>query len=154
MENASIYEIILKTQCDSYNQILYLLDRISRCDDGLIFEASKDTPSVQRINDYTNHKSDLIAEIDRLTSSIEKNQIKLVGAMSLVIDAKSHPLWERLNILRELVSRRIDHIIFDEDKRNTLLCDSLTAYKDRLELDREIAKVPPEKRKIFIYKPD
>ena len=153
MEHESIYEIILKTQCHAYNQILYLLDRISRCDDGLIFEVAKDTPSVQRISDFTNHKSDLIAEIDRLSKMIADNQIKLIGAMSLVVNAESHPLLERLRTLQDMVNRKIDHIVLEEDRENTALCHSLEQYRERLQLDYEISKIPKEKRKYFVYDP-
>lgn len=153
MEHESIYEIILKTQCHTYNQILYLLDRISRCDDGLIFEVAKDTPSVQRISGFTSHKSDLISEIDRLTKMIEDNQIKLIGAMSLVVNATNHPLFQRLQLLRDMTNRKIDHIILAEDRENTALCMSLEQYRERLQLDYEISKVPKDKRKYFVYDP-
>lgn len=154
MEHEPIYEILLKTQCYSYNQVLYLLERISRCDDGLLIEASKDNPSVQKISDFTSHKNDLISEIDRITLSIQQNQIKLNGVMSLVVNASSHPLLERLQLLQELVTKKIDYVILEEDRENTYLCDSLTKYKERLELDKAISEVPMEKRKIFFYNPN
>lgn len=153
MEEETIYEIILKTQCDSYNQILFLLDRISRCDDGLVFEAAKDTPSVQKLSDFTNHKNYLISEIDKLSLFIADNQVKLNGVMSLLISPTSHPLWERLTILQELVERKLSRIILNEDRVNPALCESLTQYKERLELDIKIAEVPLNKRKIFFFDP-
>lgn len=153
MEHATIYEIILRTQCDAYCQIMYTLDRIARCDDGLLFEANKEQPSTERIAAFSNRKTELINEILEQTDHICENQEKLIGAMSLVIDATSHPLWERLNILQELVSHKMEQLLLNEDRSNPALYRSLTQYKERLELDRLIAKVPQENRQVFYFKP-
>ena len=153
MEHSSIYEIILKTQCDSYCQIMYLLDRISRCDDGLMFEANKEEPSAEKIAGFTNRKNDLVNEVSKITEQICQNQEKLIRAISLTIAATTHPLWERLNILQELVAHKIDQLLLNEDRSNPVLFQSLSQYKERLELDQLIAAVPKENRQVFYFHP-
>ncbi|MCM1184653.1 MAG: hypothetical protein NC337_14885 [Roseburia sp.] len=153
MENQQIYEILLRTQCEAYQNMLALLERIERLDESLAAITAQSRPDVNRIGRITAQKEQLIQRLDALSLHAVQANRELEGMSALCLQIGAHPLYRRSEELKLEAYRRVTAVIRKEDTRNPEIIRHLEAYQEALTLDLKIKDVPLSKRQLFLFVP-
>lgn len=154
MDYRQIYEILLKTICENDKHMLELLARITRCDDVLYDCTVQDEPDLYRIQALNTQKERLIEQLERLTTDEESYISQLNSIASLCSEVLSHPLYYKMELLHDAISKRMEQVIHKEDTNNPTINSRLSDFRDKLELDLRISEIPMEKRHIFYIYPE
>lgn len=152
MESRKSYEMLLEAQCRNEEKLLYLLSQIKNYDLLLLDESAKGTPDCSAIEYVNIQKDRLVKQMDSLSKEIVKTQLLIEETAENFLDGKTHPLYQKLSVVKEIVSQSFDDILKAEDDASTDIVRNLTAYKERLLLDDAIKKVPRSKRQVFFVK--
>ena len=154
MDYKQNYEILLKSQCDAYEQMLYAITQISECDDTLLKSSTCITPDVKAVQEVTAKKDYYIKKLDKLSLEIEQEKRRIADILYLYNDFNFHPLYLRMEQLQAMAREELEQIIKKEDSNNPSIVSMLTQYKEKLEMDIKIREIPMEKRKIFFIRPE
>lgn len=154
MNYKEIYEIILKTICENDRRILDLLAHITRCDDILYETSMQEIPNHHIIQSMTTQKERLLQQLEDATSDEEKYMVQLNNISSLCTEVTVHPLYLKMELLHDTISKRMELVLRKEDNNNPAIVSRLENYQDKLELDLRISEVPMEKRRIFYLYPN
>lgn len=148
------YEMLLKSQCDAYEQMIYAIAQISECDDTLLKSSTGETPDVKKVQEITAKKEFYIQKLDKLSLETEQAKGRIADILYLYNDYHSHPFYLRMEQLQEMAREQLAQVIKKEDSNNPSITSKLTQYKEKLEMDIKIREIPMEKRKIFFIRPD
>ncbi len=154
MDYRQNYEMLLKVQCDAYEQMLYAITQISECDDILLNSSTIETPDVDAVQHATAKKDYYIENLDKLSLETEKEKHRIADILYLYNDFHFHPLYQRMEQLQTMAREELEQVIKKEDTNNPSIVTKLTQYKEKLETDIKIREIPMEKRKIFFIHPD
>lgn len=154
MDYRQNYEILLKSQCDAYEQMLYAITQISECDDILLHSSTSDTPDVKSVQEITYKKDFYIKKLDKLSLETEQEKRRIADILYLYNDYHFHPLYLRMEQLQTMAREELELVIKKEDSNNPSIVGKLTQYKEKLEMDIKIREIPMEKRKIFFIHPN
>lgn len=154
MDYRQNYEMLLKTQCDAYEQILFAITQISECDDILLSASTTEAPDVDAIQAITSKKDYYIQKLDKLSRETETKKRRIADILYLYHDFHFHPLYLRMEQLQTMAREELEQVIQKEDSNNPTIVNKLTQYKEKLEIDIKIREIPMEKRKIFFIRPD
>lgn len=154
MDYKQTYEILLKSQCDAYEQMLYAITQISECDDLLLSSSNKETIDADTIQNITEKKEYFIQLLDKLSVETEQEKHRIADILYLYNDFHFHPLYQRMEQLQTMAREELEQIIKKEDTNNPTIVTKLTQYKEKLEMDIKIREIPMKKRKIFFIHPD
>lgn len=153
MEDKQIYEIIMKTQCEDYRQMLLLLNKICRVDEALkkltLGNITLDTDKLQSLS---NQKEYLIEQLNTLSLRIPKTTALLADTAFSLHEMTNSKEYCQMRLLERKCQEKLNYIINKEDYVNPAIVAQLKNYKSRLELDFKINQIPMEKRKIFFLK--
>ena len=153
MDYRQTYETLLKTQCDSYQQILHLLTNISKCDDELFATSTSEVPDIKKVQAITLKKERLIQSLDTLSLDTEAAKSQISDILLLCSEFSSHPLYLRMEQLQNIAREQLQHVLEKEDINNPPITNNLTEYKEKLETELKIRDIPMEKRQIFFVFP-
>ena len=154
MDYKQTYEMLLKSQCDAYEQMLYALTQISECDDLLLNSSNKETIDADTIQNVTAKKDYYIQKLDKLSLETEQEKLRIADILYLYNDFNFHPLYLRMEQLQTMAREELEQVIQKEDSNNPSIVSKLTQYKEKLEMDIKIREIPMEKKKIFFIHPD
>ena len=154
MDYRQTYELLLKSQCDAYEQMLYAITQISECDDILFQSSTTETPDVKSVQEITCKKEFYIKKLDKLSLETEQEKRRIADILYLYNDYHFHPLYHRMEQLQSIAREELEQVIKKEDSNNPSIVSKLTQYKEKLEMDIKIREIPMEKRKIFFIHPD
>ena len=154
MEKGQIYEILLRTQCEAYQDMLELLERIERLDEALAAISAQNRPDVRKISTITSQKEHLIQRLDVLSLHAKQAHQELEGMSELYQEISIHPLYQHMKELKLAAYQRITAVIKKEDQRNPDIIKHLEDYKEALTLDIKIKDIPLSKRQIFLFIPN
>lgn len=154
MDYRQNFEILLKSQCDAYEQMLYAITQISECDDALLKSSTCETPDVKSVQEITAKKEYYIQKLDKLSLETEQEKRRIADILYLYNDFHFHPFYQRMEQLQELAREQLTEVIKKEDCNNPSVVSKLTQYKEKLEMDIKIREIPMEKRKIFFIRPE
>lgn len=141
--------MLLESQCRNYEKTLHLLSQVKDYDLLLLQEASKHSPDCGALEYVTIQKGRLVRQLDSLSIEMVKVQALIEETAEQFLDGKTHPVYQKLGVIREIVSSAFDDVLSAEDDAGTDIAKNLTAYKERLILEAEIKKVPRSKRQVF-----
>lgn len=102
MDYRQNYEMLLKTQCDAYEQILFAITQISECDDILLSASTTEAPDVDAIQAITSKKDYYIQKLDKLSLETEKEKGRIGDILYLYNDFYFHPLYLRMKQLQTM----------------------------------------------------
>lgn len=153
MDYRKTYEALLQKQCDTYQEILYLITQVSKCDEELLKCAKMNEPDTNRLHSITTQKEQLIQNLDTLSLDTEHAKFQLCDILDVCCDISMHPFYQRMEQLQELARIELQALLEKEDQNNPTITSRLTTYKERLETDIKIREIPMEKRKIFFVFP-
>lgn len=154
MENEQIYEILLRTQCDSYQNMLELLTRIERLDEALAAITAQNRPDVSKIDTITAQKESLLQRLDALSLHAKQAHQELAGMSGLQEEIRKHPLYLRTEELKLTAYQRVSAVIEKEDRNNPDIIRHLEEYQEALTLDVKIKDIPLSKRQLIVVIPD
>lgn len=154
MEYRQVYEVLLQTQCASYQNMLEILTRIERLDDALAGICAQDMPSPEKIDAISAQKEYLIQKLDSLSLHAKQAHEELEGMSGLCQEITAHPLYPRMEALKLAAYRRVSAVIEKEDLRNPDIIRRLENYREALTLDIKIKDIPLSKRQLFVYIPN
>lgn len=154
MNYKQTYEILLKSQCDAYEQMLYAITQISECDDALLKASTCKTPDIQSVQEITAKKDYYIKKLDTLSLKTEQEKHRIADILYLYHNFCFHPLYLRMEQLQTMAREELEQVIQKEDANHPSIVSTLTQYKDKLEMDMKIRDIPMSKRKIFFIHPD
>lgn len=154
MDYKQKYEMLLKSQCDAYEQMLYAITQISECDDLLLQLSTRETPDVKNVQEVTCKKDFYINKLDKLSLETEQEKRRIADILYLYNDYHFHPLYLRMEQLQTMAREELEQVIKKEDSNNPSIISKLTQYKEKLEMDIKIREIPMEKRKIFFIRPN
>lgn len=154
MDYRQNFELLLQSQCDAYEQMLYAITQIEECDEALLKSSTLDTPDVKGVQEMTTKKEHYIKKLDNLSSETEQEKRRIADILYLYNDFHFHPLYLRMEKLQEMAREALAQLIQKEDSNNPSIVSKLTQYKEKLEMDIKIREIPMEKRKIFFIHPD
>ena len=122
MEDRQIYEIIMKTQCEEYRQMLLLINKIIRADDSLR-NASLKQPheyDIDLIHDITMQKEAWIKELDRLSFNVPRT-IKLLSDYQFSIyELEKSSIYQQMKLLEGKCQAKIDYYLKNEEERERI----------------------------------
>lgn len=153
MDYRKTYEALLQKQCDTYQEILYLISQITECDDTLLKCSKMNEPDTNMLHSITQQKEQLIELLDKLSLDTEHAKFQLCDILDVCCDISMHPFYQRMEQLQELAQMELQALLEKEDQNNPTIIRRLTTYKERLETDIKIREIPMEKRKIFFVFP-
>lgn len=150
MEDRQIYEIIMKTQCEDYRQMLLLLNKICQIDEELKkLTINSTSPNTNKLQALSNQKEYLIEQLDVLSRRIPKTTTLLADASFSLHEMTHSKEYCQMRLLERKCQEKLNYIINQEDYVNPAIIAQLENYKSRLELDFKISQIPMEKRQIF-----
>lgn len=154
MDYRQVYEILLQTQCASYQNMLDLLTRIERLDESLAALSAQNRPDVGKIGAITAQKEYLIGRLDSLSLHAKQAHEELQGLSGLCQEITAHPLCQRMEALKLAAYQRVNAVIEKEDVHNPNIIKRLEDYKEALTLDIKIKDIPLSKRQLFVFIPN
>ena len=152
MESRESYEMLLEAQCRNEEKLLYLLSQVKNYDLLLVEETAKFSPDCGALEYVTIQKDRLVKQMDALSLEIVKTQALIEETAEYFLDGKTHPLYQKLSVVREIVSESFDDVLAAEDDAGTDIVKNLTIYRERLLLEEKIKKVPQNKRQVFFVR--
>lgn len=152
MNDRRSYEMLLNAQYENHERMMYYLTQIRFYDDALLSEAKKKTPDSGAIEYVTIQKDRMVKKIDQLTAEITKTQRLIIEYATDYLDSFTNPVWQKLEKIHQLVIEQFREVLSLEDQNNPAIEKSLSMYRQRLELDEMIKKVPKEKRQVFFVR--
>lgn len=153
MEEKQVYEIIIKTQCEEYRQMLLLMNRIIRADEVLRDISLAQTLDTNKLHDITMQKEELVNKLDALSLHIPQTTKLLADASFALLHIENTPTFQQMKLLERKCQEKLTRLLEQEDQNNPAISAHLQSYKERLELDIKISEVPMEKRQIFFVNP-
>lgn len=153
MEEKQVYEIIIKTQCEEYRQMLLLMNRIIRADEVLRDISLAQTPDVDKLHDITMQKEQWVNTLDSLSLHIPQTTKLLSDASFALLYIENTPVYQQMKLLERKCQEKLTRLLEQEDQNNPAITAHLKSYKERLELDIKISEIPMEKRHIFFVNP-
>lgn len=153
MEYKEKYEIFFKEQCDTYQQILCVITQLTKCDTQLAYYSDCETLDAEILRSVTRQKAQLVQELNHLTQSAENAQDRILDILYLYHEFGSHPFYLHMERLQQAASIQLEKLLLKEDSNIPAITNNLKAYKEKLETDIAIQKVPSEKRKVFFLYP-
>lgn len=152
MESRESYEMLMEAQCRNEEKLLYLLSQVKNYDLLLLEETAKYSPDCGALEYVTIQKDRLVKQMDALSIEIVKTQALIEEASESFLDGKTHPLYQKLQVVKEIVSETFDDVLAAEDIASTGIAENLTTYKERLLLEDQMKKVPQNKRQVFFVR--
>lgn len=152
MESRESYEMLMEAQCRNEEKLLYLLSQVKNYDLLLLEETAKYSPDCGTLEYVTIQKDRLVKQMDALSIEIVKTQALIEEASESFLDGKTHPLYQKLQVVKEIVSETFDDVLAAEDIASTGIAENLTTYKERLLLEDQMKKVPQNKRQVFFVR--
>lgn len=152
MESKKSYEMLLEAQCRNYEKTLHLLSQVKDYDLLLLEETAKHSPDCGALEYVTIQKGRLVRQLDSLSIEMVKVQALIEETAEQFLDGRTHPVYQKLGIIKEIVSSAFDDVLSAEDDAGADIVKNLTTYKERLLLEAEIKKVPRDKRQVFFVK--
>lgn len=153
MEEKQVYEIIIKTQCEEYRQMLLLMNRIIRADEVLRDISLAQTPNVNKLHDITVQKEEWVNQLDVLSLHIPQTTKLLADASFALLHIEHTSAFQQMKLLERKCQEKLTQLLAQEDQNNPAITAHLQNYKERLELDIKISEIPMEKRQIFFVNP-
>ena len=152
MESRESYEMLMEAQCRNEEKLLYLLSQVKNYDLLLLEETAKYSPDCGALEYVTIQKDRLVKQMDALSIEIVKTQALIEEASESFLDGKTHPLYQKLQVVKEIVAETFDDVLAAEDIASTGIAENLTTYKERLLLEDQLKKVPQSKRQVFFVR--
>lgn len=153
MEYKEKYEIFFKEQCDTYQQILCVITQIANCDTQLIYYSACETPNSEILRSVTQQKAQLVQELNQLTQSAENARDRIEDILYLYHEFGSHPFYLHMKHLQQAAKIQLEKLLLREDRNIPTITNNLKVYKEKLETDIAIQKVPSERRTVFFLYP-
>lgn len=153
MDYRQIYEVLLQTQCASYQNMLELLTRIERLDEAFAALSAQNRPDAGKIGAITAQKEYLIGRLDSLSLHARQAHEELQGMPGLYQEIAAHPLCQRMEALKLAAYQRISAVLEKEDLQDPDIIKRLEDYKESLALDIKIKDIPLSKRQLFVFIP-
>ena len=154
MDYRQMYENLLQTLCKAYNKMFRILEQIEKCDEALSLLTASNRPDADDVLAIASQTERLIQSLDRISLAIEPVHARLDGLKALCPEVSSHPLYGYMEDLQLLTYYDIRRVINKEDICNPEIVKRLNDYKESLELDVQISRVPQSQREVFLFVPD